>query len=192
MDRARTVEVGSDGFLKSKLMRGLWRVVWCLLYRPSPTLFHAWRRFLLRLFHARIGKGAHPYPSARVWAPWNLVMEENSCLAFGVDCYCVAPIRIGAHATVSQYAHLCAASRDVDRLDMPVIAAPITVAAGAWVAAGAFIGPGVTIGEGAVVGARSTVLHDVEPWTIVVGNPARFLRFRKVTKEKRVFATIPN
>ena len=44
---------------------------------------------------------------------------------------------------------------------------------GAWVAAGAFIGPGVAIGEGAVIGARSTVMHDVDPWTVVAGSPAK-------------------
>lgn len=32
---------------------------------------------------------------------------------------------------------------------------------------------GVTIGEGAVVGAGSVVTHDVSPWTVVAGNPAR-------------------
>jgi putative colanic acid biosynthesis acetyltransferase WcaF len=46
------------------------------------------------------------------------------------------------------------------------------------VAARAFVGPGVTIGAGAVVGATSSVYRDVEPWTVVGGNPARFIRRR--------------
>jgi len=55
---------------------------------------------------------------------------------------------------------------------MPLVIAPIMIEAEAWVAADVFVGPGVTIGEGAVVGARSTVMRDVEPWTVVAGNPA--------------------
>lgn len=45
-------------------------------------------------------------------------------------------------------------------------------------AAEAFIGPGVTIGEGAVVGARGCVFKDVDPWTVVGGNPAKFIKKR--------------
>jgi len=49
-----------------------------------------------------------------------------------------------------------------------------------WIGAGAFVGPGVTIGEGAVVGARSVVTKDVEPWTVVAGNPAKFIKKREI------------
>ena len=50
--------------------------------------------------------------------------------------------------------------------------APIDIGAQAWVAADVFVGPGVTVGEGAVIGARSTVVRDVDPWTVVAGSPA--------------------
>jgi hypothetical protein len=89
-----------------------------------------------------------------------------------------------ARATVSQYTHLCAAGHDIDHPDMPLLALPICIGPDAWVGAGAFIGPGVTIGEGAVVGARSSVFRQVEPWTVVAGNPARFLRERRVRKRR--------
>ena len=162
----------------SKLARLLWNSAWLLLYRPSPVPLHGWRRFLLRLFGARVGTGAHPYPSARVWAPWNLIMEEHSCLSHHVDCYCVDKIHLGRRATVSQYSYLCTASHDYTRADMPLVTAPIRIEADAWVTADVFIGPGVTIGEGAVVGARSTVMRDVEPWTVVAGNPPKVVGLR--------------
>lgn len=47
-----------------------------------------------------------------------------------------------------------------------------------WIGARAMIGRGVTIGDGAIVGAGSLVLHDVPPYAIVVGTPARVLRYR--------------
>jgi putative colanic acid biosynthesis acetyltransferase WcaF len=118
------------------------------------------------------------HPSTRIWAPWNLEMAEGSCLSFGVDCYCVAVVRIGAHATVSQYCHLCAAGHDISDPERRLVAAPITVGPGAWLFAGAFVGPGVTIGEGAVVAARAVIVRDVAAWTVVGGNPARFIKIR--------------
>lgn len=159
-------------------MRVLWNIVWWLLYRPSPRPLHGFRRMLLRLFGARIAAGAHPYPGARIWAPWNLEMGPHSCLADDVDCYSVAEVCLGAHATVSQYSYLCCASHDYMVVDHPMVAAPIHIEAHAWVAADVFVGPGVTVGEGAVVGARSTVTRDIPSWTVVAGNPPRKVKER--------------
>lgn len=157
----------------NRIARVLWGGIWHTLYRFSPKIFHGWRRLLLRCFGATVAAGAHPYPRAKIWAPWNLTLEEHSCLADDVDCYCVAPIRIGAYATVSQYSYLCSASHDYRDPTMPLIVAPIVIESRAWVAADVFVGPGVKIGEGSIVGARSTVLSDVEPWSIVGGLPAK-------------------
>jgi putative colanic acid biosynthesis acetyltransferase WcaF len=63
---------------------------------------------------------------------------------------------------------------------MPQTFAPIVVEDQVWIAADAFIAPGVTIGQGAVVGARASVFNDVESWTVVGGNPARFIKKREI------------
>ena len=47
-----------------------------------------------------------------------------------------------------------------------------------WIGQNAVILPGVHIGDGAIVGANSVVGSDIDPYTIVVGNPARILRKR--------------
>lgn len=169
--------------LRNKLGRVLWHFAWLLLFRPSPRLCFAWRRFLLRCFGARIGADVHVYPSAKVWAPWNLEMGDHSCLADDVDCYCADRIIIGPHATVSQYSYLCAAGHDISDPHMELIMAPIHIGAGAWVCAGAFVGQGVHIGDGAVVAARAVVVKDVEPWMVVGGNPAKVIKKRELRNE---------
>ncbi len=163
---------------RNRLSRLAWRLVQATLYRYSPVAFHRWRCFLLRCFGAQIEGLAYPYPGARIWAPWNLTLGRHSCLADAVDCYCVAPIRLGRHATVSQYSYLCSASHDFRAPNMPVVSACIEIEAEAWVAADVFIGPGVRIGEGAVVGARSSVFSDVSAWTVVGGSPTKVLGTR--------------
>ena len=56
----------------------------------------------------------------------------------------------------------------------------ITIGDGVWLGARAIILPGVTIGEGAVVAAGAVVTKDVEPWAVVGGNPAKFIKKREL------------
>jgi putative colanic acid biosynthesis acetyltransferase WcaF len=170
---------------RNKLIRAIWNIVWLLAYRPTPRSLHSWRRLLLRTFGAKIGMGAHPYPSARIWAPWNLEMGDHSCLSEHVDCYSVAKVVIGAGCTVSQYSFLCTASHDHALESMPLVVGPITIGRHAWITADVFIGPGVSIGDGTVVNARSTVLHDLPPWVVAAGNPAVPIRPRKFDRNSR-------
>jgi putative colanic acid biosynthesis acetyltransferase WcaF len=170
------------------LRRVIWGIVWLLLFRPSPRVLHAWRRMLLRLFGAKIGRGALVYPSCTIWAPWNLEMRDFSQLGPNVDCYCVDKIVLEDYAIVSQYCYLCSASHDYQRLDLPTISAPIRIGQRAWVCADVFIAPGVCVGEGAVVGARSSVFKNVEPWSVVTGNPAKFIKKRVILTDAPVVA----
>ena len=112
--------------------------------------------------------------------PWNLEMDEYSCLAPNVDCYNADKIKIGAHSTISQKTYLCTASHDINKSNNSLITSPIIIEDQAWIAADAFIGPGVTIRQGAVVGARACVFKDVESWTVVGGNPSKFIKKREI------------
>lgn len=164
---------------KNQLVRMVWSIVWGIFARPLPrSVGSGWKRFLLRLFGAKIAPTAIVYSSAKVYYPANLTMEAYACLASDVDCYNVAPVHIGANSTVSQGAYLCTASHDITNPLHPLITAPIIINDQAWVAAGVFIGMGVTVGQGAVVGARAAVFKSVEPWTVVGGNPAKFIKKR--------------
>jgi putative colanic acid biosynthesis acetyltransferase WcaF len=168
-----------------KALRLLWWFVCFLLFRPSPWFLHGWRRLLLRLFGAAIERKAVIHASVRIFAPWNLRMGPYSCMGPFVDCYNVDKIVIGAHATVSQYAHLCSASHDITDRFMRLTTAPIVIGSQAWVCAGAFVGPGVSIGEGGVAAARSCVTKNVAAWTVVGGNPAQVLKARTIRNENQ-------
>lgn len=53
---------------------------------------------------------------------------------------------------------------------------PIKICSNAWIGMNCIILKGVTIGEGAIVAAGSVVTKDVDAWTVVGGNPAKFLK----------------
>lgn len=170
----------SELSLKNKLGRLVWGLVWLFLFRPSPRVCFKWRRFLLRLFGAQLAETVAIYPSVKIWAPWNLAMGERSVLGDHVDCYSVSRVMLGEDVTVSQYAFLCTASHNIESPKRDLIHEPITLRRGSWVFADAFVGPGVEVGEGAVVGARSVVVKDVDPYVVVAGNPAKYIKERKV------------
>jgi putative colanic acid biosynthesis acetyltransferase WcaF len=160
------------------LFRALWLTAWRGLAAWTPPQFHPWRRMLLRLFGAKIGRGALIWPSARIWYPPNLAMGDYSVLGWRTECYCMAPVIIGTRAVISQYAQLIAGSHDIDDPNFQLIAKPIHIGDYAWIALGAFVAPGVTVGAGAVLGAHALAFKDLEPWTIYVASPAQALRKR--------------
>lgn len=168
--------------LGSKIARVVWNVVWLFLFRPTPrgNLLRPWRIFLLKLFGAKVHWSSNVLPSCRIWAPWNLTMGAFACLSADVDCYAVAPITLGDNATVSQGVKLCTASHDITSKIMELTTSPVVIGANAWVAGWSIVLPNVTIGEGAVVGAGAVVTRDVEPWTVVCGNPAKEIKRRRL------------
>ena len=132
----------------------------------------------MRIFGAKIGKHCKIRSSVKVWAPWNIELKDYVAIGHNAELYSVDKIIIGSKVAISQGAYICTASHDITTHSKPLITASIKIDSFSWVAADAFVGMGVTIGEGAVVGARAAVFKDVEPWTIVGGNPAKFIKER--------------
>jgi len=160
------------------------RILWAFgkwLFCLSPRPCFGWRRFILRCFGAEVAPHVHMYASTRVYFPWNLAVGAWSAVGENALIYNLGLVKIGEKVTISHGVHLCAGSHDYRKLDMPLLKPPIEIRNQAWICADAFVGPGVTVGEGAVVGARAVAVKDVEPWTIVAGNPAREIRKRELT-----------
>jgi putative colanic acid biosynthesis acetyltransferase WcaF len=159
----------------------LCRMLWSAAYpffRFSPRPFFAWRRLLLRMFGATVGRQVNIYSSARIYFPWHLTIGDWSSIGEEALIYNLGKVTIGRSVTISQRAHLCAGTHDYTRDDMPLLKLPIRVNDRVWICADAFLGPNITIGEGAVVGARAVVVRNVEAWDVVAGNPARKVKAR--------------
>jgi putative colanic acid biosynthesis acetyltransferase WcaF len=167
------------------------RVLWGAsqpFFRFSPRICFGWRRFLLRLFGAKIGKEVHIYNSATIYMPWNLEIGDWSSIGEHAFIYNLGKVSIGNKVTISHRAHLCAGTHDYRNRTLPLLKPPIVVLDYTWICADAFLGPVVTIGEGAVVGARAVAMKDVEPWTVVAGNPAKPVKKRVLRPDDRNLA----
>lgn len=163
----------------NKIARSVWAICYLTLFRPSPRPLFAWRRFLLGIFGAKLGSGVAIYPSAKIWAPWNLVCADMVAIANGAEIYNPSPIYFGSHAIVSQDAFLCGASHDYNDPGFPLYSKSIHVGAYAWVCARACVMPGVSIHEGAVLGLAAVATNDLNAWTVYAGSPAKAVKRRK-------------
>lgn len=89
-------------------------------------------------------------------------------------------ISIGNHVAIGPDVHFFAAGHDTSTLELNDTAGSITVGDNVWICGQSVILQGVTIGEGAVIAAGAVVSHDVEPYTIVGGVPAKKIKDRIV------------
>lgn len=178
--KAKPFTGGPSFTIRNRIYRLCWCVTWILFARWTPVPAHAWRRWLLRLFGARIESSAAVYPTARIWSPANLQVGEFACIGPGVTVYSMAKTTFGPYAVASQGAHICCGTHDIEDEHFQLTAFPITIGARAWIAADAFVGPGVNVGDGAILGARGCAFKDLEPWTVYVGNPARPIKLRNI------------
>ena len=149
-----------------------------MFFISSPQVLYSWRRLLLRLFGARIGRGCVIRSSVQVIYPWKIIVGDNTWIGDEVVIYSLGQIRIGNNVVVSQRSYLCGGGHDYYQDNFPTYQRPITIEDECWIATDVFVGPGVTIGKGAVVGARSSVYKNLEGGNVYVGNPARFIKPR--------------
>jgi putative colanic acid biosynthesis acetyltransferase WcaF len=156
---------------REQALRVLWAFGrWLIVLSPHPC--YGWRRMVLRLFGAQVGREARIHSTTVVYMPWNFELGDWAAVGPQVFIYSLGKVRIGHRATVSYRTHVCAGTHDFTDPTLPLLKPAVTVADDAWVGTEAFIGPGVKVGEGAIVAARAVVVKDVEPMTLVGGHPA--------------------
>jgi putative colanic acid biosynthesis acetyltransferase WcaF len=165
---------------RDKINRFIWAIVCFFFFKPFFFPFmNRWRVFLLKMFGAKIGNHTIIHSSVFIPSPWNLDVGVETCIGPEVKLHFGKTI-IGSKVTISQRTYLCSASHEISSLNTPFIPGEIIIEDFVWIAAEVFVMMNITIGEGAVVGARAAIFKNVEPWTVVGGNPAKFIKKRMI------------
>ena len=131
-------------------------------------------------------------------------LGENSVVNTPIQGVCIDRIKIGKNVFINSNALFMARGGITIEDDVQIAAncqfltnnhdpyerqilscKPILIKEGAWIGAGASIMPGICIGKRAIVGAASVVTHDVPDYAVVVGNPARVIRYLDAEKFKK-------
>jgi acetyltransferase-like isoleucine patch superfamily enzyme len=132
--------------------------------------------------------GENSIPEFCVFAG-NIELGFRSTL--GKNNYFVGDVRIGKYCQIGAYVAFHATSHPIKNLSTYInarlfngelanlkLTSPIEIGHDVWIGHGVTVLSGVKIGSGSILGAGSVVTKDVPPYAVVVGNPARVLKFR--------------
>ena len=118
--------------------------------------------------------------------PWmgRITIANNVFIGPGCTIYGHGGVDIGAHSLIAMHCSIVSSNHTVPAAnqnirDQPDILLPTRIGRDVWLGAGVIVLGGVTIGDGCVVGAGAVVTHDLPPYSIAVGVPARGIGSRK-------------
>lgn len=150
---------------------------------PSYTLRRAWYRHVLGW---RIGSdvfilmGQYVQMAGARSSGRKVSIGNGSVINYGCLLYTTGGLIIGEHVSISSGVWLVTGSHDISSPDFATSYTPIVIGNYAWIGMRATILAGVTIGDGAVIMAGAVVTHDVPPYTVVGGVPAKVVKQRDV------------
>ena len=133
----------------------------------------AWRRILLRLFGAKIGRNVLIRPSAKITYPWKVSIGDYSWIGDNAVLYSLGEIEIGNNTVISQRCYLCTASHKYDDPSFPIQKNHYWFKC--WLATDVYVAPGISIDNSCVVGARSSVFTNLDQ-KVYIGSPAKYLK----------------
>lgn len=167
----------------NRVYRLTWNCVAFLLAFTPPRLGWPFRKCVLSLFGARIGK-SWLHSRVKIWAPSRLKIGDHSYIDAGVYLYNPWDIEIGDRVIISFNSLICTPSHDFRQASMPLIGKPIQMKNDIWVAAQSIVGPGVELANGTVLGAGTVLFKSSEPWSVYAGNPGKKVAERAVANSE--------
>lgn len=159
-------------------LKRLRRAIWYLSGRWLVSSFlpgSFWRKFILCIFGARIGSNCCLKPRINITSPWHFSVGHHCWFGENVWIDNLALVSIGDAVCISQSAYLCTGNHDYKSTSFDLRLASITIESQSWIGAHAILAPGTHISFGCVVSLGSVVSGSIPQYSIVKGNPARFI-----------------
>lgn len=180
----KTIDLSQAGLgefqrARSKYFEFFWMIVERLLITCSLQISSRVRIYILRAFGAKIGHNVIIRPRTRIKFPWNLTIGDNCWIGEGVWIHNQDRLVLGCNVVVSQESFITTGSHISDE-NMDLITKPVYIEDGAWVTSRCIILMGVTIGENSIITPGSVVHKSLAPGKVYGGNPAKFIKERKI------------
>lgn len=165
-----------------KILNLFWKFLNLTLFRYSPFFMRKFRVFLIKIFGGKIHWTCSLDRLAIIDFPWKLHMDKFSSVGENSWIYCLDEIHIGEFVCIGKDVYLITGSHDIDSLTFDLITKPISIGRGSWISTGSYVLPGIEISEYTVIGAASVVTKNTLPFGVYAGNPAKFIKVRKLLK----------
>ena len=165
----------------SALKRVLWYYVNVFFFKSSLFPFYGFKRSLLKLFGAKVGRNVEFKPCVNIKYPWHLDLGDYVWIGENAWIDCLVPVVVRSNVVISQGAIILTGNHDYKTQNFSLITGGILIEEGAWIGAGAIVNQGITIGSHAVLTAGSVATGNLEPYSIYQGNPAIKVRARIIS-----------
>jgi putative colanic acid biosynthesis acetyltransferase WcaF len=164
---------------------GKWKIAcWyftnILFFQNPMNPSSAIKRSLLRMFGSKIGNGVVIKPSVNIKYPWNLEVGPYTWIGEKVWIDNLARVTIGSHVCISQGAMLLCGNHNYKKSSFDLMVGEITLEDGVWIGAKTVVCPGVTCKSHSVLTVGSVASKALEAYGIYSGNPALWVKERKV------------
>ena len=159
----------------------------CVMHLPdSNSKLFPWGRYL-RVFFAKGFISCGQRVNIERGARFSRKVTLGDYSGIGINAQIGGRVIIGKYVLMGPDVLILHRNHGFERLDIPMFFQDYSdektniIEDDVWIGARVIIMPGVKLGKGSVIGAGSVVTKDVEPFAIVAGNPAQFIRSRKAT-----------
>ena len=178
----------NPGRLKSFLVVSYETIMVLLFSLPRYQTLNRLKSLFLKLNGAVIGKRVVFYPGVWIAPGRNAVVGDDVDFALNVFVETSGGVRIGDRTLIGYGTKILSRNHVIPPDRESIFYAghdkkPVVIGKDVWIGANVIILAGRTVGDGAVIGAGSIVTKDVEPFTIVGGNPAKLIRRRERAQE---------
>ncbi len=153
------------------------RVLWRIFGSPLLSSYFPgtiWRKKLLILFGAKIGKGGRIKPNIKITFPWKLVIDNDCWIGEEVWIDNLDFVKIEKNVCLSQRTYFCTGNHNFKKTSFNLITSPINIGEGTWIGAGCLIAPGTNIGKNCVIAFGSVIKGNIKNNSIISGNPGVF------------------
>lgn len=159
--------------------RAAWYFVSVAFFK-SAFPFYGFKRFLLRVFGASIGKDVTIKPHVSIKYPWKFVVGDHVWIGEHVWIDNLSKVTLKSHSCISQGAMLLCGNHNYKRTSFDLLIGEITLEEGAWAGAQTVVCPGVRLGSHSLLTVGSVATKSLEAYWIYQGNPAQKLKMREI------------